>query len=431
MGLSQETWTLDQCVAHALEHNLQIKNTVLDRESDQESYRQAIRDLLPSVSASTDYTIRYGRSADPNTNDYVNTDFYSNNYSLGGSLDLFRGFQKLNSIRASKFIYQSTKEELLQQKFLLAFRVMNAFYDIRFQEGLLANSLEQLQIARDNYETVSKKVELGLLAGADLYEAEANLLGDQLLVTQNRNLLATAKLVLIQEMNLEGTDDIILQESLDPLPEDGRDSLELDSLYQKARSFVPLVKSQEYLVDAAKKELQASRGTLYPSLALVAGYGTSYFETNVDENGNVIPFKTQFDDNTSKYVGAQLSIPISNGWSAHSKVKQQKIAYLKQKNALEIQEQELFKILQQLLQDQSSLITEYDQSRQKVRAQELSFTIAQKRYEKGMINALELFQAKNLYGTAQNENLEVSLRLKVNQKTLDFYRGLPVFNINP
>ncbi len=431
LGLSQETWTLDQCVAHALEHNLQIKNTVLDRESDQESYRQAIRDLLPSVSASTDYTIRYGRSADPNTNDYVNTDFYSNNYSLGGSLDLFRGFQKLNSIRASKFIYQSTKEELLQQKFLLAFRVMNAFYDIRFQEGLLANSLEQLQIARDNYETVSKKVELGLLAGADLYEAEANLLGDQLLVTQNRNLLATAKLVLIQEMNLEGTDDIILQESLDPLPEDGRDSLELDSLYQKARSFVPLVKSQEYLVDAAKKELQASRGTLYPSLALVAGYGTSYFETNVDENGNVIPFKTQFNDNTSKYVGAQLSIPISNGWSAHSKVKQQKIAYLKQKNALEIQEQELFKILQQLLQDQSSLITEYDQSRQKVRAQELSFTIAQKRYEKGMINALELFQAKNLYGTAQNENLEVSLRLKVNQKTLDFYRGLPVFNINP
>src|SRR5690606_18323837 len=148
--LSQEPWTLDQCVAHALEHNLQLKNTVLDRESNQESYRQAIRDLLPSASASTDYTIRYGRSADPNTNDYVNTDFYSNNYSLGGSLDLFRGFQKLNAIRASKFIYQATQQELLQQKFLLAFRVMAAFYDIKFYQGLLANSLEQLQIAQDN-----------------------------------------------------------------------------------------------------------------------------------------------------------------------------------------------------------------------------------------------------------------------------------------
>src|SRR5690606_37989609 len=132
-----------------------------------------------------------------------------------------------------------------------------------------------------------------------------------------------------------------------------------------------------------------------------------------------------------KYVGVQLSIPITNGWSAHSQVKQQKIAYLRQRNALEIQEQELFKILQQLLQDQGSLITEYDQSRQKVKAQELSFTIAQKRYEKGVIYLLELFQANNLSGLARNEDLDVGLRLKVNQKTWDFYRGLPVFNINP
>src|SRR5690606_37286016 len=196
-----------------------------------------IRDLLPSASASTDYTIRYGRSADPNTNDYVNTDFYSNNYSLGGSLDLFGGFQKLNAIRASKFIYQATQQELLQQKFLLAFRVMAAFYDIKFYQGLLANSLEHLQIAQDNFDLVSKKVELGLLAGADLHEAESNLIGDQLLVTQNRNLLATAKLILIQEMNLEGTEDISLQESLDPLPEGVGERLEPDSLYQRARSF--------------------------------------------------------------------------------------------------------------------------------------------------------------------------------------------------
>ena len=30
---------------------------------------------------------------------------------------------------------------------------------------------------------------------------------------------------------------------------------------------------------------------------------------------------------------------------------------------------------------------------------------------------------------SQNENLQVRLRLKVNESTLDFYKGLPVFNI--
>ena len=430
VGFSQETWTLDECVAYAIEHNLQVKNTNYNNDSSKESYRQSIRNLLPSVSGSTGYTINYGRTADPNTNDYVNTEFFSNNYSVGASLDLFNGFQKLNSIRASKFIYKATQEDVLQEKFLLAFRVMSAFYDIKFYEGLVSNSLEQLEISQGNYDLVKKQVELGMMAGADLYEAESNLLGDKLLVTQNKNLLANAKLILLQEMNLNEESDITLQETLEPVTSDSEEGMVLDSLYQTARGFVPLVKSQEYRVNAAKKQLQATRGTLLPSLSLVAGYSTGYFETQTDGEGNIIPFKTQFNDNASKYVAAQLSIPISNGWSAHSRVKQQKIAYMQAKNNLKIQEQELFKLLQQLVQDNQSFMAEYEQSTQKVKAQELAFTIAQKRYEKGLINALDLFQAKNLYGIAQNENLQVGLKLKVNQSTIDFYSGLPIFNIN-
>lgn len=429
-GFSQEVWTLEECVDYAIEHNLQVKNISYNNDSSRESYRQSIRDLLPSINGSTDYTIQYGRSADPNTNDYVNTEFFSNNYSLNANLDLFSGFQKLNTIRASRFIHKATQEDILQEKFLLAFRVMSAYYDIKFFEGLVANSLEQLEISQGNYDLVKKQVELGLMAGADLYEAEANLLGDKLLLTQNQNQLANAKLALIQEMNLEGASDIELQESLEEVKVSIDEAISLDSLYRSARGFVPLVKSQEYRVTAAKKELQATRGALFPSLSLFAGYGTSYFETNVDENGNVIPFRTQFSDNTSKFVGAQLNIPISNGWSNHSRVKQQKIAYMQAKNNLEIQEQELFQLLQQLVQDNRALVAEYQQSVKQVESQRIAFAIAQKRYEKGLINALELFQAKNLYGVAQNQNLQVGLKLKVNQSTIDFYNGLPIFNIN-
>ncbi|MBO0321077.1 TolC family protein [Muricauda sp. CAU 1633] len=429
-AFSQETWTLDECVAYAIEHNLQVKNTTYNKDSSKESYRQSVRDLLPSVNGYTDYRIRYGRSADPNTNDYVNTEFFSNNYSLNANLDLFRGFQKLNSIKASKFIYKATQEDILQEKFLLAFRVMRAFYDIKFYEGLVANSLEQQEISQANYDLVNKQVELGLMAGADLYEAESNLLGDKLLVTQNQNLLADAKLILLQEMNLTKVTDITLQESLEPVSNETTEKVSVDSLYNSARGFVPLVKSQEYRVNAAKKQMQATRGGLFPSLALVAGYGTSYFETNTDDDGNIIPFRTQFKDNTSKFVGAELSIPISNGWANHSRVKQQKIAYLQAKNNLEIQEQELFQLLQQLVQTHQALLVELDQSNKRVQAQELAFAIAQKRYEKGLINALDLFQAKNLFGVAQNENLQVGLRLKVNKSTIDFYSGLPIFNIN-
>ena len=91
---------------------------------------------------------------------------------------------------------------------------------------------------------------------------------------------------------------------------------------------------------------------------------------------------------------------------------------------------ELKQTIQQLVQEYSALQTEYEQSNQIMESQNLAFTIAQKRYEKGLISALELFTAKNLFASSQNENLQVRLRAEVNKSTLDFYRGLPIFSIN-
>ena len=143
-----------------------------------------------------------------------------------------------------------------------------------------------------------------------------------------------------------------------------------------------------------------------------------------------MPFREQFRDNTSRFYGLSLNVPISNGWSARSRVKQAKIEKLRQQNNLEVQEQVLFQTIQQLVQEHNSLLVQSEQSVQNMEAQRMAFTIAQKRYEKGLINGIELFTAKNLFASAQNENLQVRLRSEINKSTLDFYRGLPVFNIN-
>ncbi len=426
---AQTSWSLDDCVSYALEHNLQLNDFKYVKDSGRETFRQSIRDLLPNIGGESSYVISYGRSTDPFTNDIVNSDFFNNNYSLNASMDLFQGFQKLNSIRASKFLYQATMEDLEQQKYLLAFRVMTAYYDIKFYEGLLNNSIDQSKISERNYDLVKRQIDLGLKAGSDLYEAEATLLGDKLLVTQNENLLAATKLTLLQEMNLENVTDIVLQDNLE-FVENISPDIDIDSVFNTAKGFIPILKSKELRAKAAKKELQAARGGLYPAISIFSGYSTGYYETTIDTLGVIIPFKNQFKDNASHYIGASITIPISYGWSRRSKVKQQKINLARAQNSVDLQEQELFKIIQQLVQQNDAFQVETEQSTKKMEAQALAFEIAQKKYEKGLINALELFQAKNLYGTAQNENLQVRIKLQLNQKTLDFYRGLPVFTIN-
>ena len=427
---AQEKWTLDACVSYALEHNLQLNDFKYTTQADRETYHQSIRDLLPRISGSSDYVINYGRSTDPFTNDVITTDFFSNRYSLESSIDLFRGFQKINTIKASKLLYKATQEETVQQKYLLAFRVMQAFYDIQFFEGLVAISKEQLAVSQSNYDLVKKQIELGLKAGADLYEAESLLLTDKLNLTQSENQHIAAKLKLVQEMNLEDAADITIQKNL---PETTVDSdtkdIQSDSIFVQAKNFMPILKAQELRAKAAKKQVAATRGGLFPSLSLFTGVGTGYFETTRDTMGVTVPFRDQFRDNTFQYIGVSLNIPISNAWSARSRVKQQKIERLRAENNLDLQEQVVFQAIQTLVQDYHALQIEYEQSNQKMEAQQLAFTIAQKRYEKGMINALELFTAKNLFAGAQNENLQVRLRSEINKSTLDFYRGLPVFDI--
>jgi len=427
---SQETWTLDECVSYALEHNLQLNDFKYDTESNRETYRQSFRDLLPRIRGVADYSIRFGRSIDPNDNSISNTQFFSNNYSLESSVDIFQGFQKLNTIKASKLIYRATQEEALQQKYLLAFRVMEAFYDIQFFEGALIIAKEQEGISQTNYDLVKKKIELGLMAGADLYEAESLLLTDKLSVTQTSNQLVAAKLTLIQEMNLEDMTDINLEiEIREQLKDTETKEMSSDSIYYKAKSFIPIIKAGKLRNQAAKKQLAVERGNLYPFLSVFGGYGTGYYETITDSLGVTLPLRDQFKDNTFQFIGASLTIPISGGWSSRSRIKQQKIARLRTQNNLDIQKQELLQTIQDLVQEYNALQVEYKQTVKNVEAQNLTFSVAQRRYEKGLINAITLFTAKNLFATAQNQSLQIRLRAEVNKSTLDFYRGLPVFNI--
>ncbi|WP_339716322.1 TolC family protein [Cyclobacterium amurskyense] len=427
---AQSSWSLEECVAYAMVHNLEVKDFEYVSQSGKENYRQSIRNLLPRIDASTGYNINYGRSTDPFTNDVVTNEFFSNGYSLSSSIDLFQGFLKMNAIKTSRFIYEANLQETLQQKYLLAFRVMRAFYDVRFYEELVEVAKGQTEVSQANYNLVKRQIELGLKAGADLYESESLLLSDKLNLTQSENKLELAKLQLMQEMNLEDRDNFYVARKKQ---EDGFQqvfqAIHTDSIYQQAENFLPLLKAQEFRVNAARKQIDVNRAYLYPSLSLYANIGTGYFQTTRDTLGNTIEFRNQIRDNTYRAVGLSLNIPISRGWSTRSRIKQSKIDLLRVENNFEIQKQTVYNDIQQLVVENKALQNEYAQSLQKVKAQELTFLIAQRRYEKGLISILELTSAKNLFSAAQNENLEVGLRLEVNNSTIDFYRGVSLFNI--
>lgn len=428
--LSQSEWTLEGCIQYALENNLTLQSLAYASALGDEQHKQSFRAFLPSAVASTNYNIRYGRSIDPNTNDVSTVNFFSNNYSLDAGMDLFLGFQRINQIASTRFVSLALTEESQQEKYLLAFRVMQAYYDILYFEELVDISRLQADISARNCASVKREIELNMKAGADLYEAQSVLVSDQLALTQSLNSLKAARLRLSQEMNLQDQTQIQIEKRTTlPIEREDYRTILPDTLYQNALGFIPVIQAQRLRVLAAEKDLAGSRGALIPSVSFFAGYGTSFFETNKNELNKIIPFKTQVSENAFQYIGLSLDIPLIQGGRAYTQIQTSKIAVLQAQNVLEIQKQELKNIINQLVQDYEASIAEYAQTQQQEAARKLSFEIAQKQYEKGLIKVLDLYTAKNRYATAQNLNLQVKLRLQLQEKTLAFYQGLPQFDV--
>lgn len=430
-GHAQESWSLDACISYALDHNLMVEDFQLSEASREETYKQSYREFLPYVGGGMGYNIRYGRSVDPNTNVITNTNFFSNNYSVNASVEIFRGFQRSNAIEASRFLLKAAQQDIRHEKYLLAFRVMTAYYDVLFYHEQLKISQEQVTVSQSQYDLVKRQIELGLKAGTDLHEAEAVLISDQLVVTQTQNNLKASLMTLYHEMNLENTVDFIIDTTEINFQSDFNDlEQNPESVFQSALALLPDIRARQLRLEAAEKEMAITRGNLYPGLNISGGYGTGFYETRLNSTGEIIPFGNQFRDNASYYIGLTLNIPIVDRGRIRSGINQQKIAVRQTVNQLNIQKQEIEKLIRKLVLDYKAAQAELLQSRQSEASAKLVAEVAQKKYEKGLVSIIEFNLTKSMYAKAQNENLQIRLKLLVLEKTLNFYKGLPVFDIN-
>ena len=422
---AQKVWSLEECIKYALENNLKIKDLDYAMQLNKEQKKQAYRDLLPTIDGFASYEVNRGRSIDPNSNSFVNQSFFSNDFSLTSTIDIFRGFQKINSIAAAKYLHLAASEDKNQEKFLLAFEVMNAFYDVEFYKGLVLNSVEQKETTELNYTQIKKQIELGLKAESDQYEVEANIANDKLIIEQNKNLMDLALLKLKQLMNLDQRDfdvNFIMEE------QETNDTFSVDSVYAKSLEFLPLIKGERFRNKVAKKNVAKSRGELYPRVSFMAGIGSGYYETTTDANNNTIPFKEQIDRNTASIIALRVNVPIFNKWATRSKIKEQKIALQRAENSLKTKEQELLRTIQEAIQNFEAFKVEFEKSNANLKSTELAFRIAQRKYEKGLINFIELSQSQNLFTNAKNQYLQTVMKLKVQEETIKFYHGISNLN---
>jgi len=452
-----QVWSLEKCINHALENNLQVKQQELNLETSEFDLLQNKMSLLPTLNANLSHTYNFGRSLDLTTYNFVNQTVRANGISLTGNLTLFNGFNKLNRIKQSKYDFMASQYQLQNVKDDIRMAVLNNYLQILFGKEQLAIMNGQVKIATQQVEKTRLLVDVGKLANGALLDLQAQLANDELNKVNAENQLGLAYLDMKHLLQLPITDQFDIEDpdvTIDAIA--NWDTLTLTSVYDYAIGNHPNVKSSEFTMKSAQLQFSSAKGRYYPSLSMYGnvntdyasssqevtfvqisnttyiGYVTTTFDTVVTPTPSFsttyqdIPFLDQLGDNLRYALGFTLSVPIFNGLSTRYSVKQSKVNALKAINAWEIAKNQLKKDVQQAYANSKAAQKKYEASLKRVEAVNLSFEYTHEKFNAGMVSSVDYSVAKNDKVAAESNLIQAKYEYLFKVKILDYYQGKPL-----
>jgi outer membrane protein len=421
---AQETWSLDRCINFALQNNLTGHLYELDEQVAKIDATQSKLNLLPSLSASTSAGVSFGRSVDEYSNEIINTEYFNNSNNLNSSIGVFHGFVQMNRIAWSKFKLKAAQWQKINYQDELAFSILTAYYNVVYYQGMVEIAKEQLKLSEFNMKKTETQIETGLKAKADLAEIQATYEKEKLNLIQSENKLEEVLLQLGQQMNLPAGQLIHVKTDTGE-PDTGPNfTRAADSLFSSFASFSPYVKMAEADLEAAEKYVAIARGYYFPSIDLSASMSTGYYETYRDDDGRTISFGDQVENNMRQYLGATVSIPIFSKNQVRSEFRKAKLAREKAQTQLENYRQTVYYELANNTRELQAMFREYIQTGKQVEADQLAYHAAQRKYDEGMIDVIELLAVKNRLAQAQSQMLSAQLQWEIKDKMVEFYKGV-------
>ena len=415
--------TLDECMRYAVENSTTVGKKNLALDDRKANHTEAVASLFPSINGSMGGAVNFGRGIDPATNSYTNVTTFSNSYGISGSLTLFDGLQSINTMRAAKVARNMGATEVEIARDEVAMQTMSAYMDVVYYTEAVTIAREQLEASRKTLELVRRQESLGIKSAADVAEIESQEANYDYLLTTEENNLALAYIRLREVMNYPQGEQLAIETNinLEALPSAASEQALLD--YALANN--PRIAASRFATEQSRINLARAKGAYSPSLYLYGGYNTSYY-IDFDNKALYDPFGTQFRNNRGGYVQVALSIPIFNGLSARSSKRRAQNAYRSAQLEEVAVQRAVESEVSQAWQEMQGFGKQYVQGQKKVSASQLAYDGAAKKFENGLISALDLQTAANTLLQAKSDKLRARLQYIIKTRMVDYYNGIPL-----
>ena len=417
---AQETWDLQRCITHAIEHNLSIKQKEAARNQSEVELNTAQWSRMPNLNGNIGQSFNFGRALQAD-NTYGNRNTRNTNFSLGTNIPLFTGMQIPNSIALSKLNLKAATEDLAKAKEDISIQVASYFLQVLFNEELTKIARNQVALSQEQLDRKVAFFQNGKASEAEILEAKSRLAQDQLSLVQAENNHQLALLDLSQMLELPSPENFRI--SVPDIDGFTADLSMPEEVYAQAMMNKPAIKAAQYRLQGAEKSIKIAQSGYYPQLSFGAGIGTNYYHLSGIENA---PFSTQWDQNMNKYLQFSLSIPIFNRFQTRNRVKSARIQHTALSWQLEESKKALYKEIQQAYYNALAAENKYKSSQSANESAEASFRLMSEKYANGKASATEYNEMRTAWMKALSDGVQAKYEFVYRSKILDFYKGVPL-----
>ena len=267
------------------------------------------------------------------------------------------------------------------QRLSLEKQVATAFYNLYMSKASLDISKDELKNQEQSYEIIKNKVDAGLSAQEELFQAELNLASSKSSVENN-------------QVSLENSYDTFKQ--LIGIPLDDSIAVEANLNFQQVN--VDLQKALDNALASRMELRQRDIDIENAQFALIQTEAMNEFKGNINVSYGLVgtdnSLSNVYDSPAKKQgIGISFDIPVWDWGEKKARVKASKINIESQRLSLEEDRIGIVIAIRQAQRSLTNLVTQIDIASQNIRNAELTYAINLERYKNGDLTSMDL----NLY----------------------------------
>lgn len=422
--MGQMKWTLKDCLEYALQNNLQIQKSRVSEQQGDVALWQNKGALFPSLSFSAGESVGF-RPFEENVALVQNNQVTmtsskwteQGNYGLSANWTIWNGGINQKNIKAQKLQNEITQIATQQSELTIQEQIAQLYVQILYSTEAKQVNEQLAETARKQYERGQQMLKQGQMSKADVAQLEAQwksaqydiVASETQVMNYKRQLKALLELGLDTPFDITGTEPTD-EQVLAPIPS-------AKSVYERALSARPEIKSAELSIEAADMNINIARRGYYPTIGMSANISDSHYSGSDDKLGK------QLKSNLNMSAGLNLSIPIFDNRRNKSAVERAKLEKLNSELDLQDKKNALSSTIENYWLNANSNQQRFISARAKVESVATSYELLNAQFQNGLKNIVELQQGHDNLVSAKQDELQSKYTTLLNMQLLKFYSG--------